>query len=148
MNCRNCEQLLSAYLDNELGGDQMLKLRGHLAECNCCREELEQLRELKAMLASVPSIEPRAGFEERLSARVFEIPVQRSNRLAWAAVSLAAAACVFAILSTQFTKPDTSSQNLVSNSQTTLQEDQALAAAGDPLSGQPPMVNTVSYGDR
>lgn len=148
MNCRNCEQSLSAYLDNELGGEQMLRLRQHLADCEYCREELEALRDLKMLLAQVPTIEPRAGFEERLLQTVFSEEPAKTRRLPWVAAISVAAACGAVMVATQFRTNQTAPTQVASTNLTPLEEDQALAAAGDPLSGQPPMVTTVSYGDR
>ena len=37
MNCRCAQNLLSAYVDGELAGVEMLRLREHLGVCPACR---------------------------------------------------------------------------------------------------------------
>lgn len=56
MNCRRINSLLSAYLDSELTGAEMLSVRDHLDRCDACREEYEALRETKRLVASLAQI--------------------------------------------------------------------------------------------
>ncbi|HEY0868666.1 MAG TPA: zf-HC2 domain-containing protein, partial [Fimbriimonas sp.] len=72
MTCRNIQPLLSAYLDRELGGDEMLDIRSHLRDCEECRFELENLVNLKRLLTGLEAPETPAGFEERLLATVIQ----------------------------------------------------------------------------
>ncbi len=58
MNCRNVEQNLSAFLDNELTGSQMLIVRRHIEECRACQTELEGLRALHNHMRGLPNIAP------------------------------------------------------------------------------------------
>ena len=71
MNCKTAQHLLSAYLDAELTGSEMTRLRRHLSDCDCCRQEETELRTLKSLLTDVPVVEPPADFEERLCNLVF-----------------------------------------------------------------------------
>jgi anti-sigma factor RsiW len=64
VNCQIVQNSLSAYLDRELPGDQMIALRSHLASCPECGSELESLRAVKSGLASLTVHEPRAGLVE------------------------------------------------------------------------------------
>lgn len=66
MNCRRVSSLLSAFLDAELTGTEMLDIRAHLDRCTACREEYQSLRETKHLLSSLALQAPRAGFEARL----------------------------------------------------------------------------------
>jgi anti-sigma factor RsiW len=66
MNCKHVRGSLSAYLDRELSGDEMIAIRKHLDECRCCREEAESYRSLKCLLGGLPTPEPSGTFEERL----------------------------------------------------------------------------------
>ena len=43
MNCGRVSNQLSAYLDRELTGTEMLQIRSHLTECDRCRSEHEAL---------------------------------------------------------------------------------------------------------
>ena len=45
---------LSAYLDSELGEHERATLEQHLPTCEACRQTLEELRQTRALLRSVP----------------------------------------------------------------------------------------------
>jgi len=70
MNCKNVQSLLSAFIDEELSGREMLDIREHLAECNDCSEELRCVLGVKRMLCASAVPEPSPGFEDRLVSRV------------------------------------------------------------------------------
>ena len=57
MNCRRTSTLLSAYIDRELTGHEMLLIRDHLSSCRACGEEYESLRLLKQLLGALPQQE-------------------------------------------------------------------------------------------
>ncbi|MEA2552841.1 MAG: hypothetical protein QOJ65_1017 [Fimbriimonadaceae bacterium] len=71
MNCNTTQNLLSAYLDAELSGSEMARIRRHLSACDHCSREEVELRSLKCLLTSVPLIEPPADFEEKLCGAIF-----------------------------------------------------------------------------
>jgi anti-sigma factor RsiW len=48
MNCQTCQSQLSAYLDAELTGEQMINVRRHLQECPTCAEEAESVKTTQA----------------------------------------------------------------------------------------------------
>lgn len=50
MNCRNCVELMSEYLDDCLSGGVLRQLEDHLASCERCSSEVESMR---GMLASL-----------------------------------------------------------------------------------------------
>jgi anti-sigma factor RsiW len=58
MNCGRVSNQLSAYIDRELTGMEMLQIRSHLSDCDRCRAEYEALSRMKMMLGRLPSIEP------------------------------------------------------------------------------------------
>lgn len=62
MNCGRVSNQLSAYLDRELTGTEMLQIRSHLGDCDRCRDEYEALGRIKMMLGRLRSTEPSAGF--------------------------------------------------------------------------------------
>lgn len=66
MNCRRVSSLLSAYLDAELTGHEMLEIRAHLDACAACRGEHEALGETKRLLSSLALRTPRVEFETLL----------------------------------------------------------------------------------
>ena len=96
MNCRNSSNSLSAYVDRELTGEQMLALRSHIERCDECKAEYESLQSLKAQLAALPMHEPPQGLDLDVIRMVRRLrPANSRTRLSWAllaATSVAAAA--------------------------------------------------------
>ena len=96
MNCRNISNSLSAYVDRELTGDQMIALRSHIERCPECKAEYESLTSLKAALAALPMHEPPEGLDQDVIRLVRRLnPASARTRLSWAlmaATSVAAAA--------------------------------------------------------
>jgi anti-sigma factor RsiW len=66
LNCRKVSGLLSAYLDQELTGEEMLSVRAHLDDCALCRSEYQSLSDTKHLLASLALQTPRAELEKLL----------------------------------------------------------------------------------
>ena len=66
MNCRRVNSLLSAYLDAELTGEEMLAVRSHLGYCPDCQMEHEALLQTKRLLTSLAMRTPRAELESLL----------------------------------------------------------------------------------
>jgi len=95
MNCKTVESRLSAYIDRELGGDELLQIRAHLSSCKSCREEAEGLKALKMLLGSVQCPDPSEDLAQRLTASVlrerFDSP--RTNFRASAFMFAGIAAC-------------------------------------------------------
>ena len=68
MNCRRVSNLLSAYMDAELAGAEMLEIRAHLDRCPTCLSEYESLLHTKRLLGSLALRMPRTDFETTLTA--------------------------------------------------------------------------------
>jgi hypothetical protein len=66
LNCRRVNSLLSAYIDSELTGEEMLAIRAHLDICPPCRLEHQTLSETKRLVASLALKTPRAELERLL----------------------------------------------------------------------------------
>jgi anti-sigma factor RsiW len=66
LNCRRVNSLLSAYIDSELTGEEMLAIRAHLDVCPSCRLEHQTLSETKRLVASLALKTPRAELERLL----------------------------------------------------------------------------------
>lgn len=81
MNCRRVSNLLSAYMDGELTGVEMLEIRRHLGDCCSCCLQYEELREGKMLLSHLPYAEPRVGLAESICARVGCVEVPGYQRL-------------------------------------------------------------------
>jgi anti-sigma factor RsiW len=59
MNCGRAQNLLSAYLDRELAGSEMLAIQEHLRSCPACAAEQQSLQSVRALLGSMGRVEPR-----------------------------------------------------------------------------------------
>jgi len=70
MNCKSVQNHLSAYLDRELGGDELLQIRAHMSVCRDCRSEADGLRALKSLLGGIHCPEPPENLAERLTANM------------------------------------------------------------------------------
>ncbi|MHC4561946.1 MAG: anti-sigma factor family protein [Planctomycetota bacterium] len=58
MNCEDVQPLITGALDDELSAQQQQDLDAHLASCESCRGDLEELKELKESLAMIQFTEP------------------------------------------------------------------------------------------
>ena len=82
MNCRHVTRNVSAYLDGELTGVEMLEIRRHIMDCADCHAEFETIRMTKALVSRLSTAEPRDGFVAMLSVRLDEIQIPAYQR-AW-----------------------------------------------------------------
>jgi len=83
VNCRRVSSLLSAYLDAELAGTEMLDIRDHLSRCPICAREYEGLRHTKRLLGALALRTPETG--TNLEARLRQSVAQQSawGSLGW-----------------------------------------------------------------
>jgi len=79
MNCKSVQNRLSAYVDRELGGDELLQIRAHISACPDCQAEADALRSLKFLLNGMGCPEPPEGLSERLSASVLRTRIEDSR---------------------------------------------------------------------
>jgi len=75
MNCRRVENLMSAYVDGELTGVEMLEIRRHLSDCEGCSSEYEAERALKQAVARLSTVSPRRDFAADILTRLDEVTV-------------------------------------------------------------------------
>lgn len=94
MNDHPAERL-SAYADGVLAPGDAALVAAHLAECGPCREILDDLRAVRAVLRSAPAPAPHPAALPRTLARLGARP--RSVRRWLGLVALAAAALVVAL---------------------------------------------------
>ncbi len=66
MNCRYVESRLSCYVDEELTGFEMMLVRRHLARCESCERERQNIVSTKRLLNSLQCVPTCEGFESRL----------------------------------------------------------------------------------
>jgi len=70
VNCERVQERLSAYMDGEVDGQLYREIAGHLNRCPQCREELEALGGVDAILRDLPQYVPTADFAKATAAKV------------------------------------------------------------------------------
>ena len=82
MTCGKVKSLLSAYLDQELRGCEIIEIRHHLSRCEDCQEELQSLQETKMMLGNLSICEPPPGLDDSIiqNIRTFE---KKALKILW-----------------------------------------------------------------
>ena len=53
MDCNACEEALKAYLDLELGDEELAEVEGHLEACEACSAAVTELQALDRLLGKV-----------------------------------------------------------------------------------------------
>lgn len=142
MTCKSVQQSLSAYIDRELSGGEMLQIRSHLHRCPACLAEETALRNLKRHIADAPTVEPPAGFELRLleAIRNEQVAHKRSTVSLSTLVVVAAAAAAITFLSLPSGEhkglPPEAKQDLAKTDVNWgVRMDQASFSGSDPLGG-------------
>lgn len=80
MNCRRVVNLMSAYVDGELTGEEMLAIRRHMSECKECAQEHESIRMTKLAVANLRTAVPRTDLARSISMRLDVVQVPRYQR--------------------------------------------------------------------
>ena len=80
MNCRRISNLISAYIDGELTGVEMLEIRRHFDECQSCLLQYESLRHTKQLLSHLSYAKPRMGLADRICTQLDYIRVPGYQR--------------------------------------------------------------------
>jgi len=154
MNCKAVQNQLSAYLDSELSGNEMLAIRQHISGCEACCEEEKALRTLKRMLASSRTPEPSDDLADRLCAAVFakdrkDSRVERGSLLrasfiTFAGVAACSMALTFAVVNSARSAASPAAASLGSQDVPKghdlafyIQRDQVYSAGTDATSGVP-----------
>jgi anti-sigma factor RsiW len=152
MNCKAVQTRLSAYLDRELTGEELLQLRAHLATCSECKSEENELRMLKSMLGQLPAPQPTEDLADRLCLAVLKNAKRESQRWTWkrsfvtfASVAAASMAATFFFLSLK-SEPIKPTVRQTPDMAYDVAQDQLYQAGGDPTLGAPvvPVSNYVS----
>ena len=98
MNCRHILNSLSAYLDRELSGEQMMTVRSHLESCSECQTELESLKLIKKDLYSLPLHEPSEQLQHEVMRKVRALEPAPNRRSLSVMVATSVAAAALAVL--------------------------------------------------
>lgn len=147
MTCRCANSRLSAFLDGELSGHEMLQVREHIAHCPECAAEFHAIRELKQFVGAMKAPEPSEGLEARLRARVFaeaaESPVRARVTWRFAFGSFVATAVVASGFFMWLNRGSSGhfNQPVEARLPVSIANDQAYYAAGDPMSPMAPVMS-------
>lgn len=142
ISCRRCQADLSAYVDSELAGHEMLAMRDHLGSCPDCTKEMEALKDVRSLLGSLSEPAPQAGLDDRLSKAVFAgqgAGASRHGLNLWSGGLVAAAAAVSAFAFMSLLPSQGSVSGAAPSAQgdpgrvVTVSTDAAFAEGGDPL---------------
>jgi len=71
---------ISAYVDGELTGAEMLEIRRHLSDCRECSEEYELTRTMKFAVARLRTVTPPEYLAASIVARLDQVSVPRYQR--------------------------------------------------------------------
>lgn len=151
MNCRSAESRLSAYVDGELGGFEMLSLREHLSTCRSCSREADAIRHAKRLFSALPDHEPDQDFLDRLHSTVLQQSRSKRESIPWGHIALVgslAAACtafVFVRLQRAPVRESTSPRTEIASFD--VNRDQAFVAGADSFGGRAPII-PATYGSR
>lgn len=66
MSCEQVEELLSAYLDNELASEERRGVTAHLQECSHCSDILADFRRHDFLLSQLPRVSPDPALHNRI----------------------------------------------------------------------------------
>ena len=86
MNCGKIQNLLSAYMDGELTGEEQLQIRRHLHSCRTCSAEHDSLLTTKRMISGLTVREGRPDLEQMILQMLADEEQNRARRspiLAW-----------------------------------------------------------------
>ncbi len=99
MRERHEGDLLSAFLDDELAEDDALRVTRHLARCDACLAELEEIRDARSALRGLPNLDPPEALFSDALAEAREARLRRQHRLRIASaavgVSIVVGAAIF-----------------------------------------------------
>jgi mycothiol system anti-sigma-R factor len=132
MSCKSVQSKLSAYLDGEMSGTEMMNIRAHVNQCRACQSELEGLKSVQMILRGMP-----AGPEApaMLPERITQSLATKNRSYVRLSLVLAIPAIVFAIAFYRRPVPSAKVQDrdLAMNRQ--LASDQMIDAGNDSTSG-------------
>lgn len=81
MNCQKVQSLISAYLDGELGGQEMLAIRHHLTGCTVCADEYESLLAIKRSFGKLRPARPVDDLAARICSSLVEVHIPLHVRM-------------------------------------------------------------------
>lgn len=122
MNCKILQSQLNDFLDGELKPVQVEQVQAHLGSCDSCYQLWQQELQFRQLMHDIPVPAPKAGFEERVFAKLPKNSVVSHKRAFVAGFGGAIAAGVMLMIAAAiFIKPVTQ-QELIPNITLTMHE--------------------------
>jgi hypothetical protein len=81
MECKNIQDLLSAYLEGSITPEEKRLVEKHLASCKQCSAALEDLTKTGELVHSLEEVEPPPWFTQKIMAQVREEAQKKSGML-------------------------------------------------------------------
>jgi hypothetical protein len=98
MNCEWIEENVSAYVDNELTADERQRVDSHCAQCEACRQLVEQYRAIGVLMRQSEATVDTDALWEQVASRLDEqsvVPISsKSQPKNWVYAMLATAASI------------------------------------------------------
>lgn len=82
MNCKNCTNRLSAWVDGELSVSEAERITRHLKACPACRQHASELREMSAALDRLPSLRVPSALS-RQTLKAYRMAMERPGMADW-----------------------------------------------------------------
>jgi len=79
VTCHKVQELITPYMDERLGGDEMLEVQSHLSACAQCSQEYELMRQVRLLLRSLKVHQPPPGAECRFVELINQSIKQHEN---------------------------------------------------------------------
>lgn len=80
MNCRKVQNLISAYIDSELTGIEMLAIRDHVNHCGSCDQEYKSLLRLKRSFGRMSTKQPSEDLALKICSILTHEPEAKQKR--------------------------------------------------------------------
>ena len=81
MTCQDCQSQLVAYLEGLLGDEELAAVESHLASCDACRSEAQQVQRLRERLLAVGSGPLTMGLGSKVMHQITREQVEQTRRL-------------------------------------------------------------------
>jgi len=83
MNCKQFQNILEDYIDNNLTTIQSSQVQSHLTECEQCQKSYTEANDFQSLLKNLPIAPARQGYEKRVLSFLEEKPAKQIQRHSW-----------------------------------------------------------------
>jgi hypothetical protein len=91
--CEDLRELISLYIDDELSGDLLFEFEEHILSCENCRNELEDVKSVIALLNDAPEEDLPSNFKDELHKKLIN---EKSKKKSFVSIVLTKYSHVFA----------------------------------------------------